>query len=132
MEATNPMGNARILLIDDDPNVQQIYGAALRTHGFEVNEALNGTDGLSMALKEHPDLILLDLLMPGMNGFQLLEALRKDTWGKEAKVVVISNLKKEENDLAVAEHFVFDYLNKSDHTLEDVCARVTLLVEAKE
>lgn len=123
------MDKARILLIDDDPNVLQIYGAALKTHGFDVTEALNGTDGLALTLKDHPDLILLDLLMPGMTGFQLLEKLRKDSWGKDAKVVVISNLKKEDNDLAVAEHLVFDYMNKSDHTLEEVCGRVALLLK---
>jgi len=123
------MNKIRLLLIDDDPNVQHIYGAFLRKNDFEVLEALNGTDGLAMTLREHPDLILLDLLMPGMTGFQLLEKLRKDSWGKNAKVMVISNLKKEYNDLAVAEHFVFDYLNKSDHTLEEVCARIKLLLK---
>ncbi len=124
------MNTARLLLIDDDPNVLQIYGASLRTHGFEVLEAKNGVNGLVLALKEHPDLILLDLLMPGMTGFQLLEELRKDSWGKNAKVIVISNLKKEDNDLSVAQHFVFDYLNKSERTLEDVCARVKLLLKS--
>ncbi|MFA4845584.1 MAG: response regulator [Patescibacteria group bacterium] len=124
------MNTSRILLIDDDPNVQDIYGTALKTHGFEVAEALNGTEGLALALRDHPDLILLDLLMPGMTGFQLLEELRKDAWGRNAKVVVISNLKKEDNDMAVAEHLVFDYLNKSDHTLEEVCGRIELLLKA--
>ncbi len=125
------MNTARILLIDDDPNIQEIYGTALRAHGFEVLESLNGTDGLSLAITEQPDLILLDLLMPGMSGFQLLKKLRKDPWGKNAKVVVISNLKKEDNDMAVAEYLVFDYLDKSDLTLDGVCARIKFLLEAK-
>ena len=125
------MHTARILLIDDDPDFHQIYGVFLRAHGFEVLEALGGAEGLALAIKEHPDLILLDLLMPKMTGLQLLTKLREDSWGKNAKVIVISNLTKEENDLAVAEHLVFDYLNKSDHSPEDVCARVKLILHNK-
>lgn len=124
------MNSARILIIDDDPNVHKIYGASLRSHGFEVLKAMDGSEGLTMALKEHPDLILLDLLMPGMSGFEFLKKLRNDHWGKTARVIVLSNLDKSDHELKIADHLVFDYLEKSNCTLDDVCGRINLLLKS--
>lgn len=124
------MNSARILIIDDDPNVHKIYGSSLRSHGFEVLKAMGGSEGLKMAVNEHPDLILLDLLMPGMTGFELLKKLRNDPWGKTARVVVISNLSKADHELKVANHLVFDYMEKSNCTLDEVCGRINLLLKS--
>ncbi|MFA4922780.1 MAG: response regulator [Ignavibacteriaceae bacterium] len=120
--------NKKILIVEDEAPLRNALRDKLTREGFVVLEAKNGEEGLEVALREHPGLILLDLLMPGMTGFQLLAQLRKDTWGKDVKVIVISNLPKEDNDLIVAQQLVFDYLNKADHTLEEVCARVRLLL----
>lgn len=124
------MDKARLLLIDDDPNVHKIYGASLRSHGFEILKAMDGSEGLKMALKEHPDLILLDLLMPGMSGFEFLKKLRNDPWGKTARIIVMSNLNKSDHELKVADHLVFDYMEKANCTLEEVCGRIKLLLKS--
>lgn len=83
---------ARILLVEDDKITFEMYRKMLENHGYEVRIAIDGEEGLSIALKEHPDLILLDILMPRMDGITMLNRLREDPWGKQAKVVILTNL----------------------------------------
>ncbi len=87
----------KVLIIEDDGFLASIYAQKLELEGFEVAFATNGEDGLKLAQKDHPDLILLDLLMPKMDGFEVLEKLKADAALQGIKVLVLSNLGQKED-----------------------------------
>jgi len=98
--------------------------------GFEVLTAKDGQEGLEMALKIHPDCILLDILMPVMDGMTMLDTLRKDPWGKHACVLMLTNLSSTEKEMASHALGVNDYLIKTDWKLEDVVKKVREMIGA--
>ena len=113
-----------ILVIEDEHPILLVLRDRLRDEGYRILEARNGEDGLSIALKEHPDLIVLDLLMPIMDGISVLRNLREDEWGKTAKVIVLTNL-SENQKLKEAQTFgVNDYLIKTDWKIEEVIEKI--------
>lgn len=69
-----------------------MYQKLLSNHGYIVHTAMDGEDGLKKALDGHPDLILLDIRIPKMDGMTVLKQLRSDKWGKDAKVIILTNL----------------------------------------
>ncbi|MFM2414951.1 MAG: hypothetical protein RI911_644 [Candidatus Parcubacteria bacterium] len=114
----------RILLVEDEPAIARAMADKLTTEGFVVIQARDGEDGLAQAIKEHPDLILLDVVMPKMDGMTMLTNLRKDDWGKSAKVIFLTNLSEMEAVQKATELGVFDYIVKSDWKLSDVVHKV--------
>jgi len=95
------------------------------THeGFEVFQAGDGETGLAIALKEHPDLILLDIIMPKMDGMTLLKKLRTDAWGKKVPVIILTNLSDDRNIAEAMEGGVYDFLVKSSWEADDLVKRV--------
>ncbi|MDR0356500.1 MAG: response regulator, partial [Deltaproteobacteria bacterium] len=76
MEAQSRISAPRILIIDDDELIHKLLGAILHKSGFECLSALSGEEGLEMARTERPELIILDIMMPGMNGFEVMRALK--------------------------------------------------------
>lgn len=114
----------RILLVEDEPAIARAMADKLTTEGFTVLRANDGEEGLAIATKEHPDLILLDVVMPKMDGMTMLTSLRKDAWGKEAKVIFLTNLSEMEAVQKATELGVFDYIVKSDWKLSDVVRKV--------
>jgi len=80
-----------VLIIEDDFSILKSITRLLTLKGYEVLHAIDGVAGLKTALDRKPDLILLDILMPGMDGIELLGKLRRDEWGSEVKVIVITN-----------------------------------------
>jgi CheY-like chemotaxis protein len=91
------MPKQKILLTEDDGFLASIYAQKLELEGYEVTLATNGEDGLRLAQKDHPDLILLDLLMPKMDGFEMLEQLKGDAGLKDIPVLVLTNLGQKED-----------------------------------
>ena len=85
---------AKILVVDDSPTVLQMVSSALREHGYEVVTAVNGEEGLRKAVDEHPHLVLLDVMMPGLNGYEVIRKLRQ-----VSQVPVIMVTAKEEKYL---------------------------------
>jgi len=81
-------------------------------------------DGLRQALQEHPDLIVLDIIMPRMDGITMLPELRKDVWGKTAKVLLLTNLTNKEKEADVAELDVLGYLIKSNCSLGSLLEKI--------
>ena len=114
----------RILLVEDEPAIARAMADKLTTEGFTVLRASDGEEGLAIATKEHPDVILLDVVMPKMDGMTMLTNLRKDGWGKEAKVIFLTNLSEMEAVQKATELGVFDYIVKSDWKLSDVVKKV--------
>lgn len=113
-----------ILLIEDEPAISRAMQDKLISEGFKVITAQNGEDGLAAAVKDHPDLILLDVIMPKMDGMTMLTKLRTDAWGKTAKVIFLTNLSEMEAVQKSTELGVFDYIVKSDWKLSDVVKKV--------
>ncbi len=83
---------ARILVVEDEPENRLLIGMVLRTEGFEVVEAEDGPTGLRMAGETAPDLILLDVMMPGMNGWAVRERLQADTQTAQVPIIMLTAL----------------------------------------
>ena len=116
----------KILVVEDDLSYLKLLVSQLTAKGYTVLEARNGKKGLAVALKEKPDIILLDIRMPVMDGMAMLDLLRKDAYGKTAKVIVLTNL---EPDDAIVSKVVDDhptyYFVKSDTNLDDLLDKIT-------
>jgi DNA-binding response OmpR family regulator len=91
------MAKQHILLVEDDGFLARIYAQKLELEGFDVSLATNGEDGLRLATKDIPDLILLDLVMPKLNGFEVLERLKQEDATKKIPVLVLTNLGQRED-----------------------------------
>lgn len=110
----------KILIIDDETIVQKSLSSQFDRKLVTVITAANGADGLKLALKEHPDLILLDLVMPKMDGMTMLTKLRADKWGKKAQVIILTNLSDAERVAQAVEKGTYEYLVKVDWNVMDV------------
>jgi CheY-like chemotaxis protein len=82
----------KILIVDDEASILAPLTSKLVGEGFSVLQAHNGQEGLEVALREHPDLILLDIMMPVMDGNTMHAQLLKDTWGRNAEVIFLTNV----------------------------------------
>jgi CheY-like chemotaxis protein len=118
---------SKILIVEDDGMIRYSYADLLQKEGYEVIEAADGRAGLERALLEKPDVILLDLLMPEMGGQILLQELRKDSWGKSAKVIILTNIDKPRPifDTLVQNH-AENYLIKANTTMKQIVLYVQL------
>lgn len=82
-----------ILIVEDDTDLRGILRDSLKNEGYDIIEAATGEEGLSLALSQHPDLILLDIVLPGADGLGILTQIREDKpWGEHARVVMLTNL----------------------------------------
>lgn len=86
----------KIAIIEDDAAIAQMYRIKFEAEGFEVETADNGRLGLELAKQMHPDIILLDLMMPEMSGEEMLARMRKTDWGKNIKVIILTNRGEQE------------------------------------
>lgn len=118
--------NKTILVLEDEKNLREIQVQKLLLSRFNVIEADNGEDGLKTALEKHPDLILLDLAMPVMDGMSMLRKLRLDEWGKTVPVIILTNLTSadEQRNKDITELEPTYYLTKSDHSLEEIVDKI--------
>lgn len=99
---------------------------------FKVYEAKNGEEGLHIALTEHPDIILLDVMMPIMDGLEALHELRKDVWGKTVPVILLTNISDTDQVSSASEDNATGFLVKSDWKLEDVVTKVNEVLNLKK
>jgi len=111
-------------IVEAEVSVQNALAEKLSREGFSIIEAKNGKEGLNMALTKHPDLILLDIKMPVMDGVTMLKFLRADQWGKNASVMVLSNLNDDKTISEAVGQNTFEYYIKSDIKLEDLIKKV--------
>ncbi len=126
------MENKKILLVEDDVVLLNVLRDKLSGEGFEVLSAGNGKDGLDLALKFHPNLVMVDVLMPIMDGMEMTTKLREDKWGKDVSVIVLTNLNNEKNVADFLEKGAYDYLVKANWSLEEVVKRVKEKLEEKK
>lgn len=111
---------ATILICEDEPLIQSVYKKSLEQVGYQILTANNGKEGLKIAKIKQPDLILLDILMPVMDGLAVLKELRKDAWGKNVSVLVLTNLSVADDKTYTEKYGAKGFLIKADHTLKDV------------
>jgi CheY-like chemotaxis protein len=118
-------GKKTILVLDDEEVITEALSKKLEVGGYNVLVQRNGEDGLKVALSEHPDLILLDMIMPKMDGITFLDQLRANgEWGKNVPVIVLTNLESGEQVQKSKDRGVYDYLVKTNWTLSDVLSIV--------
>jgi two-component system OmpR family response regulator len=114
-------GEARLLVVDDEPNILELLSASLRFAGFDVATASNGTDALAVASTFQPDLLVLDVMMPGMDGFEVVRALRGDD--SRTPVLFLTARDSTEDKITGLTLGGDDYVTKP-FSLEEVIARV--------
>lgn len=118
----------KILIIEDDTVLSEMYAIKLKKEGFEVKEKINWLEWLSQIWDYNPDLILLDLMMPTMNGFETLQALKSQT-SINSKIIVFTNVvDKEKLELAM-EYWADDYLIKSNTNPSDIIEKINKMLE---
>jgi DNA-binding response OmpR family regulator len=110
----------KIAIVEDDPAISQMYRFKFEAEGYIVETADNGKLGLELAETMQPDIILLDLMMPEMTGDQMLEQLRKSDWGKEIKVIILTNMGEQEIPPKVKQLGVSGVILKADMTPRQV------------
>jgi DNA-binding response OmpR family regulator len=114
----------RILIIEDEePLVSALY-KVLGSKGFEISKSFSGEEGLKVALETHPDLILLDIVLPKIDGLEVLHNLRKDDWGKNVPVFIMTNLIDEGKEKEARDLDVIDYLQKTNVSIMNLADRI--------
>ena len=111
---------AKILLVEDDMNLREIYSARFAAESYQVITASDGEEALATAVRERPDLIVLDVMMPKISGFDVLDILRSTPETKETKVIMMTALSQEGDRQRGEALGANRYLIKSQVTLEDV------------
>ena len=122
----------KILLIEDEPTLQKTVSEILSQEGYKILKALDGETGLSLAKSEKPDLILLDLILPKKNGFEVLKGLNEDPETADIKVMILTNLEGSKDIEKALELGATSYLVKSNYNLEDVVAKIKSLLQEDE
>ncbi len=113
-----------ILFIEDESALQKTFDNILRREGYEVISALDGEIGLRLAKTKNPDLILLDLILPKLNGFDVLKKLKEDEKTKEIPVIVLTNLEEISNIQKALELGSTTYLVKANYSLKEVIEKI--------
>ena len=118
------MKKNKILIVEDEKTLLKALRERFAMEGYDVYTAGDGAVALEVALTEHPNIILLDIVMPIMDGLSVLKKLRADVWGKDVPVVLLTNLNMADKVAEALDKGAFDYLVKSDWSLDDVVKKV--------
>jgi DNA-binding response OmpR family regulator len=114
----------KIAIVEDDSVISQMYRMKFEADGFEVQLANNGKSGVELVEDFLPDIILLDLQMPEMNGVEALQIIRKHDWGKSIPVIILTNLGEEESPKELRDLGIHSYIVKANLTPRQVVGRV--------
>jgi DNA-binding response OmpR family regulator len=115
MDVSEPNGK-KVLCIEDENFISELYSRALKRSGYDVTTLLSGDDGLRAAQSNEYDIILLDLMIPGITGFEVLKRLRKDNPELKAKIIITTNLDQEDESRTEMENMADGYLIKAEFT----------------
>ena len=114
----------KIAIIEDDLAIAQMYRIKFEAEGYEVEVAENGRLGLELCEQMKPDMVLLDLMMPEMNGDQMLAEMRAKDWGKDFKVIILTNMGEQEAPESLKTLGVLDFIVKAEMTPRQVAELV--------
>lgn len=113
-----------ILIAEDDKYISIAYRDGLARAGFDVVTSIDGAEALKEIKSEKPDLVLLDLIMPIMNGFEVLEEIKKDPSTKKIPIIILSNLGQDTDITKAKEKGAVDYLVKADFSMKEVIDKI--------
>ncbi len=116
--------SAKILIVEDDKFLRGLIVQKLDREGYTVIEAIDGEDGIKKVEEEKPNLVLLDLIMPGVDGFQVLKKIKSDPKLQSIPVIILSNLGQEEDIQKGLAAGACDFLIKAHNTLEEIVAKI--------
>ena len=114
----------RILLVEDDDSLASVYQTRLLTEGFDVRRVTNGEDALAAAMSYKPDLVLLDIMMPKVNGFDVLDILRNTPETANLKIIMLTALSQESDKERAESLAVDEYMVKTQVVIADVMERI--------
>ena len=118
-----------ILFVEDEPTLQKLVGRFLEKENYQVISALNGETGLKLSKKMKPDLILLDLILPKKDGFEVLEELKKDEETKNIPVIILTNLEGSGDVEKALSLGATTYLVKANYELSEVVKKIKETLE---
>lgn len=124
LSGKQPMRMNKILIVEDEEALSRVMAEKLKNGGYETEIAKDGAEALPMAKKFQPDLILLDLLLPQKNGFEVLRDLKKEGSLKDVPVIVLSNLDQDEDIKKAMAGGAVDYFVKSQHPINEIIEKV--------
>jgi DNA-binding response OmpR family regulator len=113
-----------VLLVEDDPILSSTLLDRFEEAGYRALSAQNGQDGLDLALREHPDMILLDIMLPKLDGLGVLEKLRQDEWGRDANVILLTNRDDSDTIAEAVTRGGYDYMVKADWKIEELVEEI--------
>ncbi|MEK7559962.1 MAG: response regulator [Patescibacteria group bacterium] len=122
----------KILFIEDEESLQKTMRDSLERSGYSMVSAMDGENGILLAKNENPDLILLDLILPKKDGFEVLKALKSDSRTDGIPVIVLTNLEGSGDIEKVLSLGARTYLVKSNYSLDDVLSKIKNIFESKE
>lgn len=123
-------GPQRILLVEDDDSLASVYTTRLQAEGFDTRRVTNGEEALAAALNYHPHLVLLDVMMPKVSGFDVLDILRNTPETANLKVIMLTALSQDTDKQRAKELGADEYLIKSQVVISDVVDRIRALLAA--
>lgn len=122
----------KILIVDDDEVIRTMYAEVFSKNGFEVTEAVDGVDGLDKATKNIPNIIFTGIVMPRMDGFGLMEALKKNISTSSIPVVISSHMGREEDQKKAQGLGAKDFIALDFNTPNEVVAKIKTILESRE
>lgn len=118
----------RILIVEDDDFLRSLAVTKLQAEGFVMDIAPTGDDGLAKIMALPPDLVILDLMLPNVSGFEVLQKIRENEATKKLKVIVFSNLGEEEDIKKCLDLGVSEYLVKANFTLDELAEKIKAII----
>ncbi len=125
------MKKYKVLIVEDEQMLRDMYGLKLSKENFNVIKAEDGQDGLEKAKKENPDIILLDIMLPKIDGFHVLKELREQKKFKKTPIIMLTNLGQNEDKKRGDEYGATDYLVKANTTPNDVVKKINEIIKSK-
>lgn len=118
-----------ILIVEDDKMLRELISKKLEKENYNISAAIDGEEGLKKIKEERPDLILLDLILPGIDGFEVLERIKQDQEINKIPVVILSNLGQKEEIEKGLKSGATDYLIKAHFTLGEIVEKVKTILK---
>lgn len=113
-----------VLIIEDEAVLLELFADRFASEGFKALQATTAEKGIRLALEDKPDLILLDIILPKMDGLTMLKMLREDPWGRNVPVIILSNVSDQQKISQAMKYGVYDYIIKTDLILNDLVTQV--------
>lgn len=126
------MAKSEIVLVEDDEILSKVINEELKDMGFSVTRAFDGEEGLKLIKSKKPDLVLLDIILPKKNGFEVLEELKKSLDTRDIPVIVLTMIGKDEDIKKGLDLGADDYIVKSQHAISEIVEKIKDFFEKEQ